>query len=225
MITEQQKAEWLYRLSSLHVRKWPYPHAILNRTVPAALYRQMLDNIPPHEEFVPLNSTGRVGKGAYPQRFIYDQANAFWARVRDFLLTPEFGLALATPFGAASHLEQNRAWGMDTLFIEDLPGYRIGPHADARHKFISALFYLGTEKENDRWGTSIYLPKDHADVDPYSGRHYEFEQFQRVTTIPYLPNHGLMFLKNDRSWHGVEQIPAIEGERRIVLLADIKLRS
>ncbi len=239
-MTDWQKREWLYRLSNLRINRYPFEHAILEDTIPADLYGEMLDNLPPHDEFVPLHSTGRVGKGAYPNRFVHSSVG-FWEDVRDFLLVPEFGLALGSPFGLRDRLNGNRdRWAMDTLLIEDLPGYRIGPHADAKHKLLSALFYLGQYKsiassygeitvfpasERPEWGTSLYQPKEPADVDPNSGRHYELDQFERITTVPYDANSGLIFLKSDKSWHGVETIPPIERERRIVLLADIKLRN
>jgi len=238
MITDQQKREWLYNLSNLPTRHWPFDHAILQNTIPADLYADMLDNMPPHEEFVPLHSTGRIGKGAYPCRYIFPcewmdirsdahrQQLEFWGAIFKFIHTSDFALALARPFGKlAKQLEANpQAWAMDTLLIEDLPGYRIGPHADANHKVLSALFYINKSMDWPAWGTSIYAPKEPADVDPQSGRHYEFEQFDRIATVNYARNSGLMFVKSDTSWHGVEQIPAIEGERRVVLLADIKLR-
>jgi hypothetical protein len=260
MITDAQKHAWLYNLNNLPVRRWPFDHCLLDHTIPPDLYAQMQQHMPPHEEFVPLHSTGRIGKGAYPERFIYDP-NAMhllewsstgqdsskdpnprmflWDDLRVFLLSREFALSLAAPYGKlAAQLRQNPdAWIMDTLLIEDLPGYRIGPHADAPHKVLSALFYLGRPPvlriagagmlpgpKFPEWGTSLYQPNDSADVDPQSGRHYEFADFTRIATVPYAYNAGLSFLKSNKSWHGVETIPAIEGERRIVLLADIKVR-
>lgn len=254
MITDQQKHTWLYNLANLPPRHWPFAHCILEQTIPTDLYAEMQANMPPHEEFVPLHSTGRIGKGAYPQRFIYPdqipenktlsavssplfdqrfERMVFWHDIRKFLLSREFALALAQPYGkCATRLPPNpNAWMMDTLLIEDLPGYRIGPHADAPHKVLSALFYLSPggvfDGEHHEWGTSLYRPAANLmaiGLDANSGRHYEFEQFEHIATVPYRWNHGLSFLKSDTSWHGVEQIPAIEGERRIVLLADIKLR-
>lgn len=242
MITDQHRRSWVYNLSNLPARPWPFAHALLDQTIPGDLYAEMQANMPPHEEFVLLSSTGRIGKGAYPQRFIYNGGGAagetvtrhfFWEKgIKEFLLSREFALALGRPYGLQQWLENYPdRWAMDTLLIEDLPGYRIGPHADAPHKVLSALFYLCAippETPNlellERWGTSLYAPHADADADPKSGRHYEFEQFDRIATVPYAWNSGLSFVKSDTSWHGVETIPAIPGERRIVLLADIKLR-
>ena len=49
------------------------------------------------------------------------------------------------------------------------------------------LFYLPADARFARHGTSIYVPKEPGFVCP-GGPHHEFEKFERMATMPFLPN-------------------------------------
>ena len=55
------------------------------------------------------------------------------------------------------------------------------------------------------------------------GPHYPFERFERMATMPFVPNALFAFLKTDNSFHGVEPIDE-PGIHRYLLLYDLRLR-
>src|SRR2546430_17727172 len=55
------------------------------------------------------------------------------------------------------------------------------------------------------------------------GPHYRFYGFERVATMPFLPNTMFAFVKTDHSFHGVEPI-ADPGVSRYLLLYDLRVK-
>jgi hypothetical protein len=67
----------------------------------------------------------------------------------------------------------------------------------------------------------MYVPKA-ADFRCYGGPHHKRAKFDRVWTMPFIPNALFAFVKTDNSFHGVEPV-ADEDCRRWLLLYDIYL--
>jgi hypothetical protein len=82
-------------------------------------------------------------------------------------------------------------------------GYYIGPHPDTKDRIVTAIFYLPEEGAPENLGTKFYRPKDPA-YD--SVKHGDFNDFNLVSTAPYRPNSAVLFLRTDKSYHGVEPI-------------------
>jgi hypothetical protein len=72
-------------------------------------------------------------------------------------------------------------------------------------------------------GTSIYKPRN-SEFTCWGGPHHPFDQFERTTTVEFLPNRLLAFPKTDRSFHGVEPIER-EQVRRRLLINNVRLMS
>lgn len=239
---------WAYNLWNAPLKIWPFPHVSLANSIPAELYAQILQNLPEKSSFKLLHETGRVKPGKYPQRSMVPQENLteFWWDLFGQMIHPEFGLALCGPFFPAIYKNypdianfalwnQEGKYGVDVMICEDVPPYHIGPHTDNPQRICSALFYLGQRLQwvcgsqicfpsgepAQSWGTSFYLPKNRGERNIGDG-HFQSKDFDIVYTEPWQPNGGLLFLKTQTSWHGVEPIPPIEGERRIILLADVR---
>ncbi|MBT6138478.1 MAG: tetratricopeptide repeat protein [Rhodospirillaceae bacterium] len=87
----------------------------------------------------------------------------------------------------------------------DRQNYALGPHRDHASRFATLLLYLPRDDTDSELGTSLYKPivpmprLDH-------GKHHAFKKFERVATIPFLPNSGILFLNFGPSYHGVEPI-------------------
>jgi hypothetical protein len=108
----------------------------------------------------------------------------------------------------------------EAMLVDDRTRYSLGPHSDSPAKVITLLFYLPADDSRPHLGTSIYVPRDPAFRCP-GGPHHPFEFFERVTTMPYLPNTLFAFFKTDNSFHGVE--PIREGDyRRHLLFYDVR---
>ena len=106
--------------------------------------------------------------------------------------------------------------------MHDRTRYSLGPHTDSPTKVVSLLFYLPADERLAQHGTSIYVPKDPAFTCP-GGPHHPFGGFDRIATMPFLPNSLFGFVKTDNSFHGVE--PFLEpGAGRWLLLYDLRLR-
>ncbi len=92
--------------------------------------------------------------------------------------------------------------------------------ADEIKKHTDDVIIVGHLPHIDRLGTSLYQPKFAIDdgrrvkyvnagaAGYQRGRHYDFEAFDRIFTVPYKPNTALLFLSVDGSFHGVEPTPA-----------------
>jgi hypothetical protein len=64
------------------------------------------------------------------------------------------------------------------------------------------------------------MPRDPAFLCP-GGPHHPFDKFQRMRTMPYLPNSLFAFMKTANSFHGVEPIEE-PGLQRDLLLYDVR---
>lgn len=170
----------------------PFSYIYLENALPAEEYEALVGSLD-SREWKPISETRPV-KG-YPERFVADCGS--WS-VLHKLLCDKFGVT--------------GDFTDETLLVRDMPGYKIGPHTDSPKKVITALFYLRGQE-----GTSIYTPKEKG-FTCKGGPHYEFEQFDKVATMPFKPNSMFAFLKSDKSFHGVETTQ----HQRDVLLFDIR---
>jgi len=68
-------------------------------------------------------------------------------------------------------------------------------------------------------GTSIFAPKD-LSFRCAGGPHYPFDMFDKMVTMPFVPNSLFTFVKGDNSFHGVEPV-GDPGCRRWLLLFDV----
>ena len=228
----------LDRLNAAPVDRVPFPHCVVDSVFPDDFYQELLEQWPEDSAFVRLVDTKRVGKTYSPQRLVIQLGDAAWKRMNDdqapfwrdevyaWLKGARFSAALARKFAdiTAPRLESvNGRMGPDALLVSDRGGYELGPHTDAPHRLVSALFYLAL----DEWtfaesiGTTLFVPRDPAFISA-DGPAYGFDAFRPAKRIAFLPNRLFVFPKTDRSFHGVEPI-RIEGIDRRVLMFDIRI--
>jgi len=224
----------LYTIGNAPVREYPYPHVYVPDVFPEDFYRELRRNLPPQEAMKNLGELGRTSV-AYAARGVLPLTEAnlaglepaqreFWQGVQQWLLGRRFAEIMIGKF--APYLAQrfgdlrNVRFGQEALIVRDSTAYKLGPHTDAPSKALSFLFYLPEDASKPHLGTSIYLPRDPAFVCP-GGPHHAFDKFQRMLTLPYVPNALFAFMKTPNSFHGVEPI-AEPGIRRDLLLYDIR---
>jgi len=227
-----------YRIANARIRPFPFPHIYVRDVFPADFYEDMLDRLPEKEALKTLTSMGRVAKDYSESRFVLPLTardlggiapalRDFWGELAGWMLGGGFGQLMVATF--AEFLQQRlgdltRAGFHDeALLVQDYTTYALGPHTDSPLKVLSFLFYLPADDSRPHLGTSLYLPKDPSFLCP-GGPHYPFERFQRVCTMPYLPNTLFAFPKSANSFHGVEPI-ADTPVRRDLLLYDIKVEN
>ncbi len=227
----------LYQVANAPLREHPFPHILVREVFEPAYYRRMLEHLLPVDLMKPIREVRELGQKYSNERFVVPLApgetaglrapyGPFWNELAVWLLAMPFAQVLFRKFG--QHVDRRFAGREPSLFneamlVDDRTRYSLGPHTDARTKVITVLFYLPSDDTRPHLGTSIYAPRDPEFRCP-GGPHYPFEQFERVVTMPYLPNTMFAFFKTDHSFHGVEPVRD-EDYRRHLLFYDVRCHS
>lgn len=226
----------LYKIANAPINPFPFPHLYIRDVFPPDFYRELRAHLPPPEALQSLRSLKRVTSDYPDTRQVLplsveavqtlDQPfRAFWDELASWLLGGRFGQILLPRF--AEYLEarfgdpRQVRFHDEALLVQDSSTYSLGPHSDSPYKVAAFLFYLPQDDSLSHLGTSLYVPRS-PDLRTTSGVHYEFADFERVATMPFLPNSLFAFLKTDTSFHGVEPINE-PNVRRDLLLYDIKV--
>lgn len=202
---------------------------------PADFYAELQRRLPPAELFTPIDET-RNTRG-YPDRAILELTPAglaqapepyrgFWSDIGRWMLSgrlarvmlDKFGDVLRERFRGHSRME----FYEDAVLVHDRTNYVLGPHTDSPQKVVSALFYLPPDDSLELHGTSLYAPREPGFTCP-GGPHYRFELFERVRTMPFLPNTLFAFPKTHACFHGVEAIKDAQVHR-YALQYNIRIR-
>jgi hypothetical protein len=228
----------LARLGAARVEQTPFPHCVVDSVFPEAFYEELHDHWPEDAAFTRLLDTKRVGRSYSPQRLVIELGDSAWPRmggeqaafwrdrVYSWLRTPRFSEALARKFAEVTGprlAAVNGTMGPDALLVSDRGGYVLGPHTDAPHRLVSALFYLALDEWTfaESLGTTLYRPRDPG-FTCKGGPAYAFEAFEVAKRIAFLPNRLFVFPKSERSFHGVEPV-RIEGIDRRTIMFDIRI--
>ncbi len=225
------------RVANATMRDSPFPHLYVEKVFPDDFYAQIRLNWPNTPEFTSISESGRVSKGLYAERFVLpftpsgierlqDDRRIFWKNFGNWFLAYPFMEAVIDKFvdharkRFGDNLSQTK-FEVDSLLIQDLTNYSIGPHTDSKYRLLSMLFYCPENAGKKHLGTSIYVPLDPS-FRCEGGRHYKRDQFRLISTFEYKPNTLLAFFKTDNSFHGVEPITEL-GVQRDLLLYDIRV--
>ena len=227
----------LYQIANAPIREYPYAHIYVENVFPDDFYAALRANWPDQSALISLADTGRVPKGAYAERFIMpfkpaeidkltEERRPFWTEFASWLITQRFLTAMIDkfePYVKARFGDEIYQCGFeaDALIVRDLTNFNIGPHTDAPHRLLSMLFYCPDDDALKHLGTSIYVPRDPGFRCP-GGPHYPHQLFHKVRTMEYRPNSLFAFIKNDRSFHGVEPI-GDHDVLRDILLYDVRV--
>lgn len=229
----------LYRIGNAPINLYPFPHVYVRDVFPADFYAELLGHLPPSDAFSPLSKVRSMGSDGYdktravlvltPEHVgkLAEPYRGFWERTARMLLSGNLGNLLSGKFGQFLQMrfqDQGKVEFVDeALLVRDSQNYALGPHTDTPAKVFAFLFYLPTDDSKSHLGTSIYVPKDPAFTCP-GGPHHGFEGFDRMLTMPYLPNSLFGFLKTSNSFHGVERVNDVDV-RRNLLLYDVKVKA
>ncbi|MFM9917709.1 MAG: hypothetical protein ACKVOX_18055 [Rhizobacter sp.] len=200
----------------------PCDHVCLSDLFPQAFYRQLLSSLPEIEHFHELRhrdalradgSSTRLRLFLYPEQLwsLPAAIRARWLPLSRLLCSRELQEAFKRKFRRA--LEARFGCGIDQLnfypipiIVRDLPGYRIGIHADVLKKAITVQFYLPEDSSQKHLGTVFH--------EGSSG-----EAALRTRKMPFLPACGYAFpVQQLESWHSAETTTEADGERRSIML-------
>jgi len=214
---------------------FPYPYVYVREVFPRDFYDDLQRHLPPPDLLMPLQQAR--GVRGYPQRFVLELTperlaavpqpyRGFWSALAGWMLGGAFAQRVLDKFRAsidARFKGEPREFGDEALLVNDRTDYSLGPHTDTPSKVVSMLFYLPGDDRLEAHGTSLYVPRKPG-FTCEGGPHYLFDGFERVATMPFLPNTLFAFVKTDHSFHGVEPI-ADAGVSRYLLLYDLRVKS
>lgn len=208
----------------------PFPYFYATDAFSSALYAEMKAQLPARGLYKNLSETGRSSEG-YERRLILhmnaavaglsDAQNAFWRGIVAMLAGSAFASAILKKFAPTLERDLGRdprglEYGTEVLLVKDLDGYAIGPHTDIKSRAISIMFYMPSSPRYEKYGTAIYRP-DLPGVRSDGSRHFGFDGFTRLATMPCRANSMFAFQRNDVSFHGVEPIEEPDCERDVLL--------
>jgi hypothetical protein len=204
------------------LRDAPFDHIQLQEVFPAAFYREMLATFPDAAAFHPLHHRDALrgdGTSTRQRLYLYPESllrlptaqRRIWAQVAAALCAPELQRAFKRKFRAALEDRFQQAAERIPLYpvpilVRDLPGYRIGVHADALIKAITVQFYLPRDASQLHLGTVFHGSRSADEGD-------------RPMAMPFLPASGYAFaVRRKESWHSVPPTTEADGERRSIML-------
>lgn len=208
----------------------PFPYFYAADVFSPALYAEMVAQLPARRLYKNISETGR-SSGEYEKRLILhmnapaagltDAQNAFWRGIVGMLAGSAFASAILKKFAATLERDLGRdprelEYGTEVLLVKDLDGYVIGPHTDIKSRAVSIMFYMPSSPRYEPYGTAIYRPTQPG-VRSDGSRHFGFDGFTRLATMPCRANSMFAFQRNDVSFHGVEQIAEPDCERDVLL--------
>ncbi|MFN4281041.1 MAG: hypothetical protein ACK4NA_00230 [Alphaproteobacteria bacterium] len=210
----------------------PFPYFYAESAFPPEFYGEMRRHLPPASAYKKISETGRTG-GYYERRLVLPLSidkdvagltasqQAFWRSLLRLFAHSKFTGALLNKF--ASTLERavgkgldQLQYGIEVMLVKDLDGYEIGPHTDIKNRAVSIMFYMPSSERYEPYGTAIYRPRMPG-MRSDGSRHYPFDGFERVKTMPCRANSMFAFQRNDVSFHGVEPIAEPGCERDVLL--------
>jgi hypothetical protein len=195
----------------------PFDHVRLEQVFPADLYGEMLENYPAAEYFYevphpdalrPDGSSTRLQMYLRPENLsrLPDEQRLIWSPIAAVLCSPELEAAFKRKFRTA--LEERFRQAAERIplrpmatLVRDLPGYRIGIHADVPAKAITVQFYLPSDGSQAHLGTVFHTTRQDDGTD-------------RPLAMRFLPSSGYAFpVRQKESWHSVPATNEADGER------------
>ena len=218
-----------YTVANAPINRFPFPHCYVPDVFPPDFYAEMQRHLPDPGAMIPIEEA-RGAKG-YKERFVLElnprrldslpePRKTFWSDLAAWILSgrlqqvmlDKFAPFIEARFGDTTHIE----FFSDTMLIQDITDYKIGPHCDSPGKVITMLFYLPADNSQAHLGTSIYTPKDPTFRCP-TGVHHPPDGFDRMVTLPFRPNSLFTFVRSDTSFHGVEPVGDPDCRRWLLL--------
>lgn len=193
-------------LTSAHKNRDPFPYFFAKNVFPQPFYDKMMEILAQKDDYHAEAFANRkfADDIGLPGLEFMKSTPFFHSMLRNW------PIQLSEKFGG-----RNVQFYHDLRLIRDQQHYKIGPHTDAPWKVLSLLFYLPATDEHSAHGTSFYAPHN-RDFVCAGGPHHKFELFDKVATMPFLPNTCLGFWKTNKSFHGVEPIP-VQFQRNVLL--------
>jgi hypothetical protein len=219
---KKEIAEHLYSaIANAAVVTDPFPYLYVRDVLPPDYYSELIAGLPentayerfpaPYESRLGLELSGKV-MDRFPGKAVWEGFEA-WIHSQEFLdkIAAKFQPHLAMSADYRKQQLKKAAVGADAIRIEprsllvrDYSNFAITPHTDSASKSIVGAFYLPRDDAQKPFGTSFYRPRNPAFTD-WDSERFDYAEFEVAYTAEYVPNSMLLFVKCDRSFHGVEK--------------------
>lgn len=220
----------LYRIRAQNLRNYPFCHFHGDGAFDPIISEKIRLFWPKKDELRAITATGRVSKGEYRQRSMVS-LDAYAASLPPNCPEGNFWRHFNTALNSDELIAGTLEWLWPTIkTIRDLPGeivvfsdviltddeegFAIGPHTDAPNRLVTILFYVPTDATAASAGTSLYVRRDVNFESTISGTHHDRNLFDKVFTVPFLPDSFLGFIVSPNSYHGVDEVGLLPTSRR-----------
>ena len=221
------------KIKTAQIKHVPFSHVFVEGIFSERVYACVLRHLANDTEnlkYVPMENW--PGRNSIPLIDKFGKVKAkepsFWGHLSRALGSDEVKSAYVRKFGATmerrfggvkvERVLQNVRLNHRLDLTRDTSGFSIPPHTDTNEKAVSILCYLAfPETSNTSVGTRMYASKNKRD----DGIRYprgststpskNFNDFEEVESIPFVPNVVFALAPCRSSWHGVENIG--NGER------------
>ena len=191
-------------MARAQVARDPFPHIIIDEFLPPALYRTMLETLPPADFW---SSSGysrdywEIESHVGPWR-----TELVWRfvdrRVVDGMLRPRLEQAFSDDLAPL----WRESYGVDPARVRyrmaegrlqlRRKGYRLRPHLDPPHAALTGLMYLARPGDDARYGTALYRPLSPIPV-KRQGIYYPEDHgiaLENVGMVPFKANSLLVWM-------------------------------
>jgi hypothetical protein len=193
----------------------PYPWVNPQYFVRPERYRQLLDELPPLEQFRAFFGKQRKHGQTSHDRFVLDYERGMplaesWRDFAEELCGEEYRRFVCRLLGVAS-VRFRFHWHFTPN------GGEVSPHCDSKGKIGSQIFYLNTDDDWEwDWGGETVILDDGGRITPDSAPC--FEDFDAEYPADTRDNRSLIFGRRGNSWHGVHRIHCPENHYRKVFI-------
>ena len=196
----------------------PFEHIQLAGIFPADIYAEMLEGMPSDEDYRPMSGRARRERvrtkiDLLPEwtRTLPPAKRGVWEVVGETLRSIQVRDAFVRKL--ATQLERRFGAGYATVGVypipiltRDVPGYRIGIHADTPRKGITIQLYLPRDRSIEHVGTIFHRRA--------SGN----GAFEVALRMPFAPNTGYAFVVAKDTHHSVDTVGPEVRTRDSILL-------
>jgi hypothetical protein len=197
----------------------PYPWLNPKGFLQADAYRRLVDALPPPEVFNQRFGEKRKHGQQSHDRLSLDYSpelpiSSAWHDFIAELKSPRYLQFIQRMFG-------RRAIRLLFHWHYTPNGCSVSPHCDAKRKLGSHIFYLNSENDwQPDWGGETLILDDNGRFG--AGSAPRFEEFDRAMPSTAIGNYSLLFMRRERSWHGVKEIQCPPDALRKVFIVVIE---
>ena len=180
------------------------------------IYKELIMSLPDLKDLDPIDHPAAIKKDGSVTRYLLDitpstlsrlgiKNRSFWAYIIKVFNSTEISKAIVSKFQKTLL----KRFGSDMpeiaavpIFYRDLPGYKIGVHADIPTKIATLQFYLPEDNSQMHLGTVFHNRVDR----------------KQLKKNKFIPNSAYAFVRTDESWHSVDILGPLEKPRNSIAL-------